>query len=208
MAAFTVTEGAVTVSWSAAVICTSPVGALMVTPLESIRTDVSSELLNSIEPSSSESVPVSPPGVENVIVALLAGCSTIAIRVPALPVMVQRSTLLPDPPIVSGAVSAAIPKAAQYNGDARIAAQERHHHFVAYIRNEKSAAIASRERHSYARPYRSILVGNAVRIVEPHLYPIAVLRVLNIRHRGEKQRRPQQLESGFVQQQAHEPAPR
>ena len=105
MAALTLTVGAVTSISLAAVICTLPVGALMVTPMESILTDVCEVLVSSMELLWSLSVAVRPPGVESLIVAPLAGCSTMAMRVPALPVMVQRSTLSPAPPRVSGALS-------------------------------------------------------------------------------------------------------
>src|ERR1700688_2768482 len=51
MAAFTVIDGAVIVTPLAAVICTWPLGALRVPPLESMRTEVCWEFLNSMEPS-------------------------------------------------------------------------------------------------------------------------------------------------------------
>src|SRR6202008_917717 len=84
--------------------CTCAVGALTVTPLLSILTDVWLASENSMEPSESVILPVNWPGVVNGIVGPLLS-SIIAIFVPAFPVIVQRSTLSPEPPNASGAAS-------------------------------------------------------------------------------------------------------
>ena len=212
MAALTFTVGAVTFTWLAAVICTLPVGALMVMPLESIShrglrtmSVISMELLWSL------SVAVSPPGVESVMVAPLAGCSTMAMRVPALPVRVQRSTLSPAPPSVSGAVSCPfqrLPMTIAPRGSPPRKATTT----SSPMSGMKNAPRMGRQsRHGDASPDGAVLIGDAIGVVEPHLHAVAILRILHADHRWPRKSAGASSSSrGVVQQQTHAgtPAPR
>jgi hypothetical protein len=95
---------AVTSTWLA---CTLTLAGVWIeTPLLSTVIVVPAALISTLPPPASVHSPLTPPGVVSLIVSWPEVSSTMATRVPALPLMVQRSTRSPEPPNVSGGCAA------------------------------------------------------------------------------------------------------
>jgi hypothetical protein len=136
------------------------------------------------------------------MVALLALSSTMAMRVPATPVMVQRSTASPAPPRVSG------PQAADNDRESRVPGEEDEQDFVADVGNEEGTAVAAGEGDSDAGPDGGVLIGDPVCVVEPDLDAVAIVGVLDALNRSEECGGAEHFDRIFAKKKAHAAAPR
>ena len=174
--------------------CTSTwPGAVILTPLESIVTVAPAARQTSWPAPVSSSSALTPPGVRRLILGWPLAGSSMAMRVPALPTRVQRSTASPAPPRVSGGSGATVPERADHHRVARIALEESDQHLAADVGQHEGAVVAAGERHRDARPERAGLAAMTGAAEQLDLDPIQALGVVDRHHLGEADRLLQQV---------------